>query len=449
MPIRFPLLLFLFLLSSFLSAQTRKIDSTKILLRNAKTEKEKAFHLKDLSIYYKKISMLDSAIYYGELGVEISKKAGFKTELGDIYGNLGLAYNDRGEKPKALNLYLESLKIAESLKDTRRIADNHVRIGSLFDEQGDEDKALKNYFTALHAYEELKLKDRISMAFGNIGNVYYSRRKFEKALSFYLKALALDKELDNKENMKYSLGYIAMVYTSLAKKNVTKSDSFYQAARNFYGDALKLSEEMKDSRLVVNWLGNLGLVYTETKNYSLAENVLQRAIKLADSLGLPEESMQFNQVISEMYYVKGDFKKSIDHYKNYTKEKDSLFNAEKNREITKHEMTYEFDKKMATVKSEQEKKEAVAHAKSKQQKLIIAIVIGGLIIMFVALLVILKALRTTRLQKTIIERQKHLVDEKQKEIIDSINYARRIQHSLLTTETYIHKNIKRMKDKEQ
>ena len=45
----------------------------------------------------------------------------------------------------------------------------------------------------------------------------------------------------------------------------------------------------------------------------------------------------------------------------------------------------------------------------------------------------------------IIEKQKQEVEEKQKEIIDSINYAKRIQQSQLPTEKYINKSIKRLK----
>ena len=48
-------------------------------------------------------------------------------------------------------------------------------------------------------------------------------------------------------------------------------------------------------------------------------------------------------------------------------------------------------------------------------------------------------------QKQEVELQRDLIEEKQKEIIDSINYARRIQKSLLPTEKYIQKVFTRMK----
>lgn len=56
-----------------------------------------------------------------------------------------------------------------------------------------------------------------------------------------------------------------------------------------------------------------------------------------------------------------------------------------------------------------------------------------------------RSLSVTRKQKQIIEHQKKFVEEKQKEILDSIYYARRIQKSLLPTEKYIEKNFIRLK----
>ena len=59
--------------------------------------------------------------------------------------------------------------------------------------------------------------------------------------------------------------------------------------------------------------------------------------------------------------------------------------------------------------------------------------------------------RVTQKQKKVIEEQKVEVDtayeklhEKNKEVIDSINYASRIQRALITSERYIQKNLKKL-----
>ena len=48
-------------------------------------------------------------------------------------------------------------------------------------------------------------------------------------------------------------------------------------------------------------------------------------------------------------------------------------------------------------------------------------------------------------QKREVEFQKAIVDGKQKEILDSIHYAKRIQQSLLPKDKYIEKNLNRLK----
>ncbi|MCE3258927.1 MAG: hypothetical protein K0S12_568, partial [Bacteroidetes bacterium] len=45
-------------------------------------------------------------------------------------------------------------------------------------------------------------------------------------------------------------------------------------------------------------------------------------------------------------------------------------------------------------------------------------------------------------QKLVVEKQRDLINEKQKEIIDSIKYAKRIQSSLITNDSYIDKKLK-------
>jgi hypothetical protein len=63
----------------------------------------------------------------------------------------------------------------------------------------------------------------------------------------------------------------------------------------------------------------------------------------------------------------------------------------------------------------------------------------------VATIFIYDRFKVTQRQKKIIEKQKALVDLKQKEMIDSIHYASRIQNSLLSPEKYIHRTLDRLK----
>lgn len=438
------LLLVFFFSASLVQSQTRIMDSVRVMMNTAKDDQAKLPQLKLMSYYHSVLSNLDSAIYFGEQGIEIATKLNLKKELSDLYGNVGLVYSDKGKQPKALELFFKSLRIAEEFGDKRRIADNYVRMGSLFDEQSDYKKALKNYYTALSIYKKLEDKERVSMVTGNIGNIYYSNQQFGKALELYLQAVKMDEELENNNNLKYSIGYIGMVCAELSKITPTQRDSLNKVAISYYKRALNLAERLHDPQLIINWAGNLGVIYAEIKNFKEAEKSLIRAVTLADSFNLPQEKIQFENAISELYYVMGDYKRSIDHYKKYTREKDSMFTVEKNNELTKHEMNFEFSKKMAVMKSEQERKEADAEAKARQQKLIIYFIIAVLLIVVIFAGFIFRSLRITRSQKKIIEHQKKLVDEHQEEMLASIHYAKRIQRAHLPSEKYIERKLKEL-----
>jgi serine phosphatase RsbU (regulator of sigma subunit) len=101
-------------------------------------------------------------------------------------------------------------------------------------------------------------------------------------------------------------------------------------------------------------------------------------------------------------------------------------------------------------KAEQEKMQAIARIEKKKQQFIIGAFIAGLTLILIFVFFIVNRLRITSKQKRIIEKQKAIVEKQkqetehqkllveahQKEIIDSINYAKRLQMAILpTTET--------------
>lgn len=107
-------------------------------------------------------------------------------------------------------------------------------------------------------------------------------------------------------------------------------------------------------------------------------------------------------------------------------------------EIKEHEETL----KAAAEKREKERKEAMILAENKRQNLIIYAVSTVSALLFLLIAVILRSLNINKQKNKLITEQKELVEEKQKEIIDSITYAKRIQQALLPTEKYIARNLK-------
>jgi uncharacterized membrane protein len=108
-------------------------------------------------------------------------------------------------------------------------------------------------------------------------------------------------------------------------------------------------------------------------------------------------------------------------------------------------MNYEFEKKEAAARAEQEKKDAVAAEEKRRQEIVLYSVAGGFMLMLMFAVFVFRAYRQKRKANIEISEQKQIIEEKQKEILDSIHYAKRIQQSLLPSEKYIEKQIRKLR----
>ena len=81
----------------------------------------------------------------------------------------------------------------------------------------------------------------------------------------------------------------------------------------------------------------------------------------------------------------------------------------------------------------------------KRQKIIMLSVIAVLILVLIFSIFIYRSFLQKKKANKEILYQKNIIEEKQKEILDSIYYARRIQRALITSEKYIARNLKEMR----
>ncbi|MBI3511592.1 MAG: hypothetical protein HY064_13100, partial [Bacteroidetes bacterium] len=133
--------------------------------------------------------------------------------------------------------------------------------------------------------------------------------------------------------------------------------------------------------------------------------------------------------------------RSLHYFKSYVNLRDTLFSQENKKQLVQKEMNYEFDKKQEKQKADQDKKDALAKEQLKQKETERNYFIAGFALVLALAGFIFRSYRQKQKANEIISQQKLMVEEKQKEILDSIHYAKRIQQSLLPNEKYIAKNL--------
>jgi len=382
------------------------------------------------------------ALAQHQKALDLRLEAGDKKGIAASYNNRGLVHFYLGNYPQALQDIFSSLKMNEAIGDKRGIASSLNNIGMIYDDQADYPAALKYYSAALEIRSQIGDKEGIAGSYSNIGNIYYARGNYEAALANYAGALKMDRESGDPFGIATSLGNMGSTYLALAK---------YAEAERFFLDALQINTEMGNKTWMAKNYASIGLVYISTGKALASLEFFNKALAISKETGdkeliknmysgLAEADSALAQRASQMGQHRSVNEYSrmwLENYKMYIVYQDSLVNEENTKKTVQTQMQYEFDKKEAASKLEQEKKDALAAAETKKQRIILFAISGfGLLVLGFAIF----AYRSFLLKKKAnieINKQKQLIEEKQKEILDSIHYAKRIQTALLPTTKYI------------
>ncbi|MCC6837159.1 MAG: tetratricopeptide repeat protein [Bacteroidia bacterium] len=430
-------LLSLVLFSLHLFSSENKADSLIAAVQTVNNDTNKVKILNDICWEIME-SNPDSAIYWGNKAEALAQELHWEKGLAETIRNVGTCYFLKANYPAALEHYFNSLKLEEKIGNKRGMAANMANIGLVYKNQDEPDKALEYYEKALKIDEEINSKRGMASDLGNIGNIYKMKKGYEKALEYHQKALGIYKELNNKKGLAINYGSIGNIY---------KIQNDFENALVNYNKSLLLYEEIDNKNGIVINLSNLGYVYIQQKLFKKAEEVLFKALKTSKDIDLKKQTMEVEGHLSDMYVAQKDFEKAFFHYKNSMELKDSIFSEEKNEELVRKEMTYDFEKKEAANKAEQEKQNLLAQEQIKQKEKERNYFIVGFILVAIMAGLSYRSFRQKQKANRLITLQKQMLEQKQKELLDSIEYAKRIQLSILPNENYISRSIKKLNKK--
>jgi tetratricopeptide (TPR) repeat protein len=256
----------------------------------------------------------------------------------------------------------------------------------------------------------------------NMGIIYRNKGDYEKALTYYEKAASLFEKMSDSAgvaNVLNNMGIVCQVQTD------------YEKALGYYDKSLAIRRQINDQVGISTSLGNIGSVYLEQKQYPEAEKYLDEALKISEEVDDLEGVRENASNLSDLYKQKGDGLKALEYYKQYIEAVKKLDDDAAKKELYEQELTYKYEAEKLAATKEQEKTNIRNEAYQKKQETIIYAVAAGLLLVLVFSVFLFQRFRVTRNQKKLIEEQKKEVEIKNREIIDSINYAKRLQEAIL------------------
>ncbi len=456
MKLKFQIILSIFVIFGFSACYSQDISALKLNLSNAKNDTAKVIALNDFASMLT-YSSPDSAITLCLQALELSIKNNWKKGIASSYYNIGDIYLFVENYDKSIESYKEALKWYTQIGNRKKMSNMYVSIGLAYyaktnilnkEESRKANQIALNYcFQGLKIRESLCDSDNIAYAYVPMGSIYEDLGEFDKARECFKKALNI--RLLRKDSMMAAYSYITLGETYLReadnKPSINNSKNLYDLALSLYIKASEIHSRLGNlDGTILSYL-NIGNIYIAKKNYSDAIKFFKKVVALSKQTNNTYSERDGVEKLAISYSLNGKYKESLENYKQFHSLNDSINSIQNNDKITKATTAFENEKKNLQIKNliiEKDAKEKVTIAETRKQNIIIISTIGILLIVAVFSIFLFNRYKLTQKQKGIIENQKHLVEEKHREITDSINYAERIQRSFLATSTFLDNNLK-------
>jgi serine phosphatase RsbU (regulator of sigma subunit) len=430
---KFQLLFFLIISSNLLFAQNNNRKDSYYIAQAQKL-------IKKTNFYYEK-EQLDSVIIMCQQALYLINKISpaylskntnkILLTKAEAYNNIGVIHYEYGNISKSIHHYYTSLKIREKIKDKKSLFESYNNLAFIYKTQGDTANATTLFKQSLKIARETKNLEMTSKALNNLGGLC-SLDNSNLALEYYFKSYEIEKRRGNQIEIGKREQNIAVAYQNLNN---------FASANEWYSKSIESKTKINDLYGLSSSYLALGKLKEEINLYKEAEVFALKAYEISNKIERIENIIASSELLYSIYLTTKNYKKALEMFVVFTENKERQILDANETETVRLQMLYTFNKKIESdsLKTKLEKESLNLKIKGEKQKqfglyFFILVSIGFSIMMN-------NRFKKTKKQKKIIELQKQLVEHKNKEITDSINYAKRIQQTLMNNEDLFKKNL--------
>jgi serine phosphatase RsbU (regulator of sigma subunit) len=384
-------------LSNYGAFMTSK-DYYKVLKKNGNTQA--------------KLGNIDQAMEAYFSAVTLADSIGNDTLLADIYRTIGVKYKNAQNADLALKYLDESLILSRILNDSVGIINCYMTIGNAYKQQKIYDSALFFYDKSLSLSSAIGYPRGEAGNYNNIGSAYLGQEIYDEALKYFFLALEINKSEENDAWISYNYNNIGNAYYKLDKPDQSLL---------YLNKSIDIKTRLGDQESKISTLLQIAKIYAEKRNYRLAYANLIQHVEIKTSF---QDSKRL-EMADELEARFQNEKKEVEI---------SALKAEQSLQ----------DVLIATQTKDLDHQEEL---RAKEKNLIYAL---GFI-MLSLLVTIFVFWRNNRQKRQYneqlktknseinqanseIENARVNLERKNKEVTDSINYAKRIQAAILPSE---------------
>lgn len=329
------------------------------------------------------------------------------------------AFIIENDVPKGLKILEEALELFTKVDNKKWIANAHATQAIIKNTVGNKEGAVYHILKSLNYYENAPEENTdLVMVYYIAGTIYKDIKKFPEAEKHYLKGVEWEKKEKSNWNGRVFMG-LANVYNETGDHEKALSWSF---------TALKVLQDEKNDIGESRALSDIGVIYKKKKEYVTALKYLNEGLAIRirknfkqfiitsyleiaalhsetnnvqDAITNLEKGMEFAVEIKQTAKLARIYEDLAANYKLIGNFEKAVVYLEKLLSVTNELNQSQSESRIDNLHS--------AVVKEKEDEI-------------------------ERLKNVELKNAYHLISEKNKEITDSINYARRIQHGILPSD---------------
>lgn len=381
-----------------------------------------------LSRFYRANGFNDSAMWQADTAIAEARLMGDSARVAEGLTNRGIIQTRLGFYDDASRTYAEGLRIAQQLQDTALIGRMNQHWGLMYFYMSDFNTAAEYTKKALQMF--IAIRDTLSIAanLDNLGLYYSNLEKFDSAYKYQLQALPLfESEGDSTQLMVY--------YNNLG--STLARTGRYAEAEDYLNRSLAMAERRRDDYRIVTVWSSLAQLYADKKEEGKVQETAKRGYDLAVRIDNDFYAQQFAAALGESYYNTRAFEQAAYYYRISDQLREKIYDEETAKAADEASKKYQAAERQKQIEVLEAQNKA-AEAKSERDRLIKWLIFGVAIVLLVFSAFVARRYyekqkdnRLLKEKNDAIEQQKEVIELKNSEITDSINYATRIQNAVL------------------
>ncbi|MBK9285419.1 MAG: tetratricopeptide repeat protein [Sphingobacteriaceae bacterium] len=430
-----PLLFISFLLLT-LNIWSNRIDSLFRVFYNEKNDSLR-FEMIGRLIAHQSIKISDEEAHVlNDLAIHYADSTNNLKGKGFLYLLKGKhILNSESPNPyEGIEMGYKALACYEELKDIKGISTSYQLMGWFYHLSGNNEEALVYTLKALDLAEKNRIDKVKSNCYNNLGGIYSSLKDYSKSIKCYKMAAALALQENNWSKLARVYGNISEIYTNIGE---------YNESLKYRKKAIDLFRENHSRGGVIWHYAGLAEILVHQKNYNNAERFIDTVYTFATKDNWTELLKTCYMVQELLYKATGNIEKAYHFNKAYHSLNDSLNSAYNLNKISELKLFYEKQKNEKLKELEEIAAKEKHNAALQKQQIILTGVIIVLALISIFVLFIYRSLMLVKKKKAELEHKNKIIEEKQKEILDSMQYARRIQMAQIPNENRVELQLKR------